>query len=140
MNALRRTILLLAALAVAVASGFYIQSRIAQSESDKRVAAELRLIAKKQKADEEALAAAIRDRRAIIGMTASEVIMAKGQPYIVQSGRGLPDEYREHGGVENWIYQASGGDVNGVLFGSNGLVVYSADVAGKTLRGNVIRQ
>lgn len=82
---------------------------------------------------------AIRDQRAIVGMTAEEVILAKGRPQRVKSGPSLAAAYRKEGGVEHWLYDATG-PLSGVLFGVNGRVVYADDVAGKPRFGNAVRQ
>jgi hypothetical protein len=89
--------------------------------------------------DTEWLQRAIRERQAILGMTYREVETAKGRPQRKQRGDTLPEIHRAKGGVENWIYEADGVESN-VLFGTNGLVVFSSDVEGKPPQGHAIRQ
>lgn len=90
--------------------------------------------------DAEWLQRATRERQAIIGMTYREVEMAKGKPATKQRGETLPPEDRAKGGVENWLYNLEGGQVSAVLFGTNGVVVYSSDVGETPGPGQVIRK
>ena len=90
--------------------------------------------------DTEWLQRAIRERQAIVGMTYREVETAKGHPHRKERGDTLPEIHRAKGGVENWIYEAEGGAEASVLFGTNGLVIYSSDVVGKPRQGHAIRQ
>ena len=90
--------------------------------------------------DTEWLQRAIRERQAIVGMTYREVETAKGHPHRKERGDTLPEIHRAKGGVENWIYENEGGAEANVLFGNNGLVIYSSDVEGKPRQGHAIRQ
>lgn len=134
-----RVLLVILVLISLICGGIYVAGEL----NDRKLAAELRdQIARNQERanrDEYYLQEAIRNGQAIIGMTASEVYRARGKPYIIQPRNVLVDAQLELGGVENWIYQDADG-VKGILFGANGLVVYSSDVAGKPRIGNVIRE
>src|SRR5688500_5121694 len=125
----------------AVGGGLYFASQ----RSERRVIpkedtlAEVAALARVEK-DSEWLQRAIREHQAILGMTYREVETAKGRPQRKQRADSLPEIHRANGGVENWIYEEEGGAVSSVVFGSNGLVIYSSDVEGKPRQGHAIRQ
>ena len=125
----------------AVGGGLYVVSK----NTDRRVApkedtfAQVAALARAEK-DTEWLQDAIRERQAILGMTYREVEMAKGRPHRKQRGENLPEVHRSKGGVENWIYEVDGGAESSVLFGPNGLVVFSSDIEGNPRHGHAIRQ
>lgn len=83
---------------------------------------------------------AIRERQAILGMTFREVETAKGAPLLKQRGDTLPEIHRSKGGVEQWVYDLTGGNEASVVFGVNGLVIQSSDVGDKPRLGQAIRQ
>jgi hypothetical protein len=90
--------------------------------------------------DAEWLQRAIRERRAILGMTYREVEMAKGSPQFKHRGDDLPEVHRAKGGTEIWIYDRSAAGESFVLFGANGRVIQSSDVGDSPLPGQAIRQ
>lgn len=89
-------------------------------------AIEERLIQKRVN-EETVLRDAIRDQRAILGMTRYEVLMIKGRPEMVQKGVDLPMPHRKLGGVENWLWEWDN-SVRGILFDMDGYVITSYDV------------
>lgn len=125
----------------AVGGGLYFVS----TRSERRLApkedtfAQVAALARVEK-DTEWLQRAIRQGQAILGMTYREVEAAKGRPQRKERGDTLPEFHRAKGGVENWIYEDEGGAETSVLFGTNGLVIYSSDVEGKPRQGHAIRQ
>ena len=123
-----------------VGGGLYLVSQ----RSERRSGGEdtIAQIAELARAEQDAkwLQQAIRNRQAILGMTQREVERAKGPPHLKQSSDALTETHRAHGGVENWIYPQASGDVANVLFGVNGLVVYSSDVGDQPGEGQVIRR
>jgi hypothetical protein len=133
---------LLALLAVAaVGGGLY----LAKQRADRRAPrnndsiAQIAALARAEK-DNEWLQLAIRERRAIIGMTFREVETAKGRPHRKHRGDDLPEDLRARGGVESWVYNLDGGAISSVLFGPNGFVIHATDVEGQTGPGHAIRQ
>jgi hypothetical protein len=125
----------------AVGGGLYfISTRSKQPAAPRNdTLAQVAALARVEK-DTEWLQRAIRERQAILGMTYREVETAKGRPLRKQRSDTLSETYRAKGGVENWIYEAEDGSESSVLFGANGLVIYSSDVEGKPSQGHVIRQ
>ena len=132
----------MALLAVAVVGGgfYYASQRSAQRVRVREDhLAQVAALARAEK-DTEWLQRAIREKQAILGMTAREVEQAKGQPALKQRGDTLPESDQVKGGVENWIYDSRGGQVSVVLFGAKGFVIYSSDVGDKPGPGQAIRQ
>lgn len=133
-----------ASICVIVLTGVYLKDRsdrksVDQANGDK-IAALTRQINEEEwrlREDELLLRQAIRERRVLIGMTRSEVMMAKGQPSMRQSGDTLLDRAREMGGVELWIFDTDRSTA--VLFGLGGQVIYATEVVGKPRLGNEIR-
>ena len=133
---------LIALLAVAaVGGGIYLASHrpeqrpVVKEDNLAQIAA----LARVEK-DAEFLQRAIRERRAILGMTYREVESAKGRPALKQRGDVLREAHRSKGGVENWVYDQGVGEVSEVLFGVNGLVIFSSDVGRKPGDGDAIRR
>ena len=124
----------------AVGGGIYYlahrpERRVVNDDNLAQVAALARL-----EKDTELLQRAIRERRAILGMTFSEVEQAKGPAHLKQRGYTLSDAHHAKGGIEHWVYALGTDKESGVLFGSNGLVIDTTDVAGKPRSGYTIRQ
>src|SRR5215207_6501600 len=78
--------------------------------------------------DAEFLQRAIREQRAIIGMTTREVESAKGRPTLKRRGDDLSADERVRGATESWVYNAGTAKESSVVFGANGLVISSSDV------------
>ena len=90
--------------------------------------------------DAERLQYAVREHQAILGMTFREVESAKGRPATKQRDGFLTDAERTKGAVEKWTFPVDGGAPSVVLFGANGLVIYSSDVGDNPQPGQMIRQ
>lgn len=143
-NGAFRTLVTVTCVAVLGATGLYVNTQMTQRAaaraSDQLAVGEVqRLTAQinQLELEEQWLKDAIRERRVLLGMTRTEVRMAKGDPSIVQRGPSLPDPHRQFGAVENWIYETNG--VEGVAFGPTGLVIHAGELDGKPRHGNQIR-
>ena len=125
----------------AVGAGLYFVSHRSQrrprSEDDSL--AQVAALARVEK-ETEWLQRAIRERRAILGMTYREVEMAKGPPHLKRRGDTLSEAHRAKGGVENWVYRPGNGEGANVLFGVNGRVIQSSDVGDMPRPGDAIRR
>ena len=130
-----------ALLAVAAMGGgvYYLTHRPAPRVVNDDNLAQVAALARVEK-DAELLQRAIRERRAILGMTFSEVELAKGPAHFKQRGYTLSDAHHAKGGVERWVYDLGTDKESGILFGSNGLVIDATDAAGKPRSGYSIRQ
>lgn len=133
----------IAILAVAVVGGgLYLSSRrppepvvVIKEDNLAQIAA----LARVEK-DAERLQRAVREHRAILGMTFREVESAKGRPASKQRDDTLADAERAKGAVEKWTYPANGGAPSVVFFGATGLVIYSSEVGDNPQPGQLIRQ
>lgn len=134
----------LSAVVVVLVAGIYLIDRQETRQSAERTAnREAERVAQasdRAQLETQWLEKAIRENRAILGMTRYEVEMAKGKPYIRRRGQEQPKEMIDGGAVETWIYRISDEKGSSVLFGLGGLVIYSSDTAGLPLYGNAIRQ
>jgi hypothetical protein len=133
----------IAVLAVAVVGGgLFLSSR--QPPESKSVIKEDNLtqvaaLARAEK-DAERLQHALREHQVILGMTFREVESAKGRPAAKLRDDSLADADRTKGAVEKWTYPVDGGAPAVVLFGANGLVIYSSEVGDNPLPAQMIRQ
>lgn len=90
--------------------------------------------------DAEWLRNAIREQKAILGMTDREVQLAKGAPTQKLRDGALTEGERAKGGVEKWIYDDGRGSPIVVLFGVSNRVIASSDVSETPLPGQAIRR
>jgi hypothetical protein len=133
-------LVVLVALPVAVMAVLYLSDRRDAQISVQQAAAETSAILLQADQDVRWLEAAIREKRAILGMTRYEVEMAKGKPDIRYRGQNQPDAMLNAGGVETWIYETHDGKGNSVVFGLNGQVIFAMDALRKPRQGHAIRQ
>jgi hypothetical protein len=130
----------LAAVAVIAVAVLYLSDRRGAQASVQQAAAETSALMRQADQDVRWLETAIREKRAILGMTRYEVEMAKGKPDIRYRGQNQPDAMLNAGGVETWIYETHDGKGNSVVFGLNGQVIFAMDALGKPRQGHAIRQ
>lgn len=117
-----------AAFCVVVVAAVWAIDRFRAHEADRQLVSHIDSLTGQIAADERRMDDAIRAKRAVPGMTRTQVRMAKGEPLRVQRGETLPDVTREHGGVETWLYNVPGDPTHFVTFDLHGHVRYSTDM------------
>lgn len=129
-----------ALLAVAAVGGgvYYVAKRADRPPPRDDSIAQIAALARVEK-DSEWIQRAVREGRAILGMTYREVQDAKGPPLRKERDALLSASLRARGGVENWVYETGGRETN-VLFNIKGLVIQSSDVGEKPQVGQAVRQ
>lgn len=80
---------------------------------------------------------AIADRKAIAGMSAYEVLMAKGEPLIIQKGAAINEELHRAGITEIWLYNNEAGSF--VAFDYSRYVIASSDIKAEKERKDSMR-
>lgn len=116
-----------AAFCVVVVAAVWAIDRFRAHEADRQLVSHIDSLTSQIATEEHRIDSAVRAKRAVLGMTRTQVRMAKGDPLRVRRGEAIPDLVRELGGVEVWIYSLPDGALKQVTFDLNGVVIYSSD-------------
>lgn len=116
-----------AAFCVVVVAAVWAIDRFRAHEADRQLVGHIDSLTSQIATEERRIDDAIRSKRAVLGMTRTQVRMAKGDPLRTRRGEAIPDLVRELGGVEVWIYSLPDGALRQVTFDLNGLTIYSSD-------------